>query len=133
MSDASPYHVQRVSRRPIPERNPLVGARELDEPYGNVQQRGPDVLVVPEYAALEFIPPVLEPGRAAPAVHASKYADRDAQSFFRAVLSDSLEGYELVLLAKPALPDWANAIGLQPVQVHASVGNRQLVLRRTAP
>lgn len=133
MSDESPYHVQRVSRRPIAERNPLVGARELDEPYGNVHQRAPDVLVVPEYAALEFIPPVLEPGRAAPAVHADKYTDPDAQSFFGAVLNDSLEGYELVLLAKPALPDWANAIGLQPVQVHASVGNRQLVLRRTAP
>lgn len=133
MSNDSPYRVQRVSRRPIPDRNPLVGALEIDEPYGNVQQRNPDILVVPEYTALEFVPPPLGPGEAAPAVHADKYADHDAQSFFRAVLDDSLEGYERVRVAEPTLAAWASAFGLQPVQLHASVGNRQLILRRTAP
>jgi len=32
VSDASPYRLQRMSRRPIPTRNPLVGAEEIDAP-----------------------------------------------------------------------------------------------------
>ena len=132
-SDASPYRLQRVSRRPIPERNPLVGALEIDEPFGEVSRRRPDVLVVPEYTAREFLPPELEPGEAAPAVLANNFGDRDAQSFFRAILDDALDGYEVVRVAEPRLPAWATALGLQPVQVHASVGNRQLILRRSAP
>lgn len=130
MSDTSPYDVQRVSRRPIAERNPLIGAKEIDEAYGLVSDRRPDVLVVPEYLAEEFIPRDLEEGEAAPAVLAQYQGDDDAQAFFRAVMSDALNGYEVVLIAKPELPRWASALGLRPVQVHASVGNRQRILRR---
>ncbi len=129
-SDASPYTLQRVSRRPISERNPLLGAKEIDEPYGRVSDRRPDVLVVPEALAQMFIPQALETGEANPSVLAERQADRDAQSFFRAVMNDSLNGYEVVLVAEPKLPDWASSLGLQPVQVHESVGNRQRILRR---
>ena len=130
VSDQSPYSVQRVSRRPIAQRNPLVGAKELDEPYGRVDQRRPDVLVVPEFTAREFIPRELREGEAAPAVHAAQREDEDARAFFGAVLNDTLSGYEVALIAEPELPSWAIALGLQPVQVHASVGNRQWILRR---
>jgi hypothetical protein len=60
-------------------------------------------------------------------------SDTDAQAFFRAVLSDSLDGYEVVFIGEPKLPSWAKALGAQPVQVHASVGNRQWILRRSNP
>jgi hypothetical protein len=130
VSDDSPYTLQRVSRRPISKRNPLVGAKELDEPYGRVTERRPDVLIVPEFTAYEFIPRELKEGEAAPAVLAQRQQDEDAQNFFRAILNDALNGYEVALIAEPKLPAWAEALSLQPVQVHASVGNRQWILRR---
>ncbi|UCH30111.1 MAG: glycosyltransferase family 39 protein [Myxococcales bacterium] len=129
VSDASPYTLQRVSRRPIAQRNPLVGATEIDEPYGNMSERRPDVLVVPEYTAREFIPRKLRDGEIAPTV-LTQQQDEDAQTFFTAVLDDTLNGYEVAFVAEPTLPEWATALGLQPVQVHASVGNRQWILRR---
>jgi hypothetical protein len=49
----------------------------------------------------------------------------------RAVMTDALNGYEVALIAKPTLPAWALALGLEPVQVHASVGNAQRILRRS--
>ena len=133
VSDASPYQLQRVSRRPIDKRNPLVGSKEIDAPYGEVHTRRPDVLIVPESTALEFIPRELGEGMAESAVGERAQADQDAQAFFRSVLSDSLEGYEVVFVAEPVLPSWAEALGAEPVQVHASVGNRQWVLRRSKP
>jgi len=133
VSESSPYRLQRVGRRPVETRNPLVGARELDEPYGNVYARRPDVLVVPESTAREFIPRPLRAGMAVAAVGERFQSDTDAQAFFRAVLSDSLDGYEVIFVAEPKLPTWAKALGAQPVQVHASVGNRQWILRRSKP
>ena len=131
VSASAPYRLQRVSRRPIPQRNPLVGAQELDEPYGDIAIRRPDVLVVPEYTAREFVPRELREGEAAPTVAARQHADDDAQAFFRSVLNDSLEGYEVAFVAEPQLPAWAEMFGAEPVQVHASVGNRQLILVRS--
>jgi len=130
VSETAPYEVQRVSRRPIPERNPLLGAKEIDEPYGRVSERRPDVLVVPEAVAEMFIPEELEAGEATPEVLAQYQADQDAQAFFAAVMNDSLNGYEVVMIAKPRFPAWISALGLEPVQVHESVGNRQRILRR---
>jgi hypothetical protein len=130
-SDTSPYRLQRVSRRPIPQRNPLVGAKEIDEPYGKIHERQPDILVVPEFSALEFIPRELAEGEVESAVLARQKADADAQRFFAAISSDALNGYEVAFVAEPRLPTWATKLGLQPVQVHASVGNRQWILRRT--
>jgi hypothetical protein len=60
-------------------------------------------------------------------------ADLDARAFFQSVLNDSLEGYEVALVAGPKLDPWAEALGAEPVQVHASVGNRQLILVRSNP
>lgn len=131
VSDQSPYQLQRVSRRPIDKRNPLVGSIEIDAPYGEVYERRPDVLIVPESTALEFIPRALPAGMAESAVIERAQADLDAQSFFRAVLNDSLDGYKLEFIAAPELPKWAETLGAEPVRVHASVGNRQFVLRRS--
>jgi len=131
VSDDSPYRLQRVSRRPIPERNPLVGSEEIDAPYGDVLVRKPDVLVVPESTALEFLPRQLGEGMAEPAVGERAQADMDAQAFFGSVLNDSLEGYRVALIAEPRLPAWAEALGAKPVQVHSSVGNRQWILVRS--
>ncbi|MBT8469992.1 MAG: glycosyltransferase family 39 protein [Deltaproteobacteria bacterium] len=133
VSESSPYRLQRVSRRPIETRNPLVGAKEIDEPYGNVDARRPDVLVVPESTAREFIPRPLRAGMAVAAVGERFQSDTDAQAFFRAVLGDSLDGYEVVAIAEPQFTDWVKALGAEPVQVHASVGNRQWILRRLNP
>ncbi len=131
VSDSSPYRLQRVSRRPIRERNPLVGAEEIDAPYGDVQVRRPDVLVVPELTAREFLPRALRKGMAEPAVGERARADADARRFFRSVLNNSLEGYEVALIAGPKLPEWTEQLGAEPVQIHASVGNRQWVLLRS--
>jgi len=131
VSSDSPYRLQRVSRRPIPERNPLVGSEEIDAPYGDVRVRKPDVLVVPESTAQEFIPRRLGEGMAESAVGERAQADMDAQAFFRSVLNDSLEGYRVALITEPKLPAWAKALGADSVQVHSSVGNRQWVLVRS--
>ena len=131
VSSDAPYRLQRVSRRPIPERNPLVGSEEIDAPYGDVRVRKPDVLVVPESTAQEFIPRQLGEGMAESAVGERAQADMDAQAFYRSVLNDSLEGYRVGLITEPKLPAWAKALGADPVQVHASVGNRQWVLVRS--
>jgi hypothetical protein len=131
VSEDSPYRVQRVSRRPIAERNPLVGALELDEPYGNIVERRPDVLVVPEFSAREFLPRALRDGEVTPAVLAQNQQDADARAFFGAIVADSLNGYEVTLIAEPTFPPWAAALGLQPVRVHQSVGNRQWILVRS--
>jgi hypothetical protein len=88
-------------------------------------------LVVPESTAREFIPRPLRPGMAAAAVGQRFQSDMDAQTFFRSVLSDSLDGYEVVFIAEPKLPAWAERLGAKPVRVHASVGNRQWILRRS--
>jgi hypothetical protein len=131
ISDDSPYAVQRVSRRPIPSRNPLLGAKEIDEAYGLVSERRPDLLVVSEIVAHKFIPGEPEEGEATPRSLARIQADADAQNFFRAVIADALNGYEVAWIAAPKLPTWASALGMQPVQVHASVGDRQWILRRS--
>jgi hypothetical protein len=133
MSEDSPYRVQRVSRRPIPKRNPLVGSTEIDEPYGHVTIRRPDVLVVSESNAREFIPRALPEGMAESTVGERAQADIDARVFFQSVLSDSLEGYEVVRVVGPTLHPWAETLGAEPVEVHASVGNRQWILVRSAP
>jgi hypothetical protein len=133
VSGSSPYRLQRVSRRPIKTRNPLVGAEEIDEPYGNVHARRPDVLIVPEASAREFIPRPLRAGMAVAAVGQRFQSDTDAQTFFRSVLSNSLDGYEVAFIAEPELPRWSKTLGAEPVQVHASVGNRQWILRRSTP
>jgi len=127
----SPYAVQRVSRRPIPSRNPLLGAKEIDEAYGLVNERRPDLLVVSELVAHKFIPGESEEGEATPRALSRSQADDDAQEFFRAVIANALNGYEVAWIAAPELPTWANALGMQPVQVHASVGDRQWILRRS--
>jgi hypothetical protein len=131
MSDSSPYRVERVSRRPIHERNPLVGSVEIDAPYGDVRIRRPDVLVVPESTAREFVPRQLGQDMAEPAVWQRAQADADAQAFFQSVLDDSLEGYEVAFVAEPTLPPWAEALGAKPVQIPGSVGSRQWILLRS--
>ena len=131
VSDAAPYRLQRVSRRPVEQRNPLLGAREVDEPYGEVQRRSPDVLVVPEFTAYEHIPRRLPEGRAASVVQERAHADADAQGFFRSALDGSLGGYEVVMVAEPDLPAWAVSLGAEPVEVHASVGKRVWILARS--
>jgi hypothetical protein len=133
MSSDAPYRVQRVSRRPIPKRNPLVGSKEIDEPYGDVRVRRPDVLVVSESNAREFIPRQLAEGMAESAVGERSQADMDARTFFQSALSDSLQGYEVVRVVGPTLQPWAEALGAEPVRVHASVGNRQWILVRSDP
>ena len=131
VSSDSPYRLQRVSRRPIPERNPLVGSEEIDAPYGDVRVRKPEVLVVPESTAQEFIPRQLGNGMAEAAVGKRAQANMDAQVFFRSVLNNALEGYRVAFIAEPTIPAWAEALGAAPVQVHASVGNRQWILVRS--
>jgi hypothetical protein len=131
MSEDSPYRVQRVSRRPVEQRNPLLGATEIDEPYGNVQNRSPDVMIVPEHSIASHVPRELERGRAESNMWKRAQKDRNAREFFRAIHDDSLNGYQVLMIAEPRLPGWATALGLQPVQVHQSVGNRQWIVVRT--
>jgi len=132
VSEDSPYRLERVSRRPLDERNPLFGSTEIDEPYGNIQRRAPDVLVVPEHTLASHVPRELDGGRAESNMWKRAQADDDAREFFQSIRDDTLNGYEVRLVAEPTLPTWATALGLQPVQVHQSVGNRQWVLVRTA-
>jgi len=132
-SDASPYRVQRVDRRPIDERAFIPGFKEIDPPYGEVSKREPDVLIVPENHAKEFIPhDEIPPGMKEREAFRMKQADADGQAFFRAVLDDSLDGYALVFVAGPTLPAWASTLGAEPVVIHGSTGSSSWVLRKTS-
>lgn len=127
----SPYRVQRVGpERPL-KRNPLVGATELEAAIGDIERRKPDVLVIPEGFANAFLAEQRDPTRPLAGVTRERQADTGTVALLRAATENRLPHYRLALHARPALPAWALALGLEPVAIQASTGMSVWVLERS--
>jgi hypothetical protein len=128
--ESSRHQVRRVGPESPRGRNPLLGATEVQARYETLDGN-PGFLVIPTAFTARFQPAALGPGRKAPDVWSSHRADVRARAFFAQAEADRLPGYRAVLQARPRLPGWAAALGLRPVDLHASVGQRVVVLKRT--
>jgi len=130
--DTSPAARYRVARLQPPDRRPwgaLPGVPSVRGLYGDVNARGPDVLIIAESFAQRYVPRALPRGyRLVQEVRAQQ--DLDAVAFFSAALRDQLPGYHLCWTAAPALPRALTAMGLQPVRIHGSTGTLTWVLTR---
>ena len=128
-STGAPY---RVTRLQPPDQRPwgaLPGAPSVRGFYGDVNARGPDVLIIAESFARRYVPRTLPPGYRLPQEERARQ-DADAVAFFRAATRDQLPGYHLRWTAAPALPRVLTALGLQPVRIHGSTGTLTWVLTR---
>jgi hypothetical protein len=130
-SESSTYRVQRVAPAPPPSRRPpLPGVLEIQDAYGNVAARKPDVLVVSEGFATRFLPEQPNAGHITSPETNRALADLDAQRFFDAALHNHLSGYRLAFVAGTHWPHWAQRLGLTPVHIHGSTAGLTWVLTR---
>ncbi|MBN1224116.1 MAG: glycosyltransferase family 39 protein [Candidatus Aminicenantes bacterium] len=123
------YRVQRVGPDHPDKRNPIVGAEEIQAPFSELNNRNPDVLVIPEGFAGRFLPREFERGRASSEVWKRAWKDKDAREFFRAAVAGDLPGYRMVCF-EPRIPQWAQKLGARPVVVHGSTGRKVWVFMR---
>jgi hypothetical protein len=136
-STEAPYRVQRLTTRPIAQRNPLTGAREIVGLFSAAGKRGADVLLVTEGYVSRFFPPRDKAGqrRRRPyrsAIRARAQQDADAVRFFRRALTGQLPDYDLALHARARLPRWVMALGGRPIEIHGSTGRDIWLLHRKA-
>jgi 4-amino-4-deoxy-L-arabinose transferase-like glycosyltransferase len=133
VSRSTPYRVTRVGPDPVPKRNPLVGARELEGDIASAPARQADVLVVSEGFANSYLTRGDDPSRPLSGIIAERQSDAATTRFVRAAVRDELAGYRVALVARPHLPRWARALGLEPVSIQATTGEAVWVLARAEP
>ncbi len=131
VSGDAAYRVQRIGPKAVNKRNPLLGVREIQAPYGDIESRQPDILVITESFARRFLRPPPTSGRIQPAVVDRYRAGSDGEQFFTAVLNDELPHYRIVAVFAPKLPPWATALGARTIAVHGSTGQRIWLAART--
>jgi hypothetical protein len=122
VSEGSPYRVQRVGPDQPAKRNPLVGALELEGEFADVRARAPDVLVISEGFANNYLRPDRDDARPLPEVARARRRDAGAKAFVEAATAGRLPGYRLVGRLEPQLPAWAHALGLAPVSIQGTAG-----------
>jgi hypothetical protein len=128
-SPGSPYRVTRVS--PLGSAAPprIRGMLELRDDFSAVEQRGPDLLVIPDEFARRFLSDGTGSERAMDTFRQAP----GATWFFRSAVADRLPGYLLLELGQPRLPDWYTRLGGSILRVHGSTGARQWLLQRERP
>ena len=128
LDSAAPYRITHVDQR----RMRVPGLEHAGLPYAGAAERGADVLIVPEPFATRFVP---APGdeRPVPTFALESRAAGDGVAYFGAALAGRVPGYRQVLVAAPHLPGWMHAIGLEPVALQGSTGQRTRVFTRCAP
>jgi hypothetical protein len=114
----APYRVRRVGPEPVRRRDPLVPGEEVVATFGEALTPPADVLVITEGFAGRFFQ-LARPGVAA-----------EARRYFTAALAGQLPGYELVRTFEPRVPAWLRMLGMAPIEIHGSTGQRAWVLRR---
>jgi hypothetical protein len=122
VSETSPYRVQRVGPDPPGKRNPLVGALEREGELADVGARAPDVLVISEGFANNYLRPDRDAARPLPEVTRARRRDTGAKAFVAAATAGKLPGYRLLGRLEPELPAWAHALGLEPVSIQGTAG-----------
>jgi len=128
LSPESPYRVTRVSALGSAAPPRIRGMLELRDDFAAVEQRRPDVLVIPDEFARRFLTDASASGTQR-AMDAFRQAP-GASWFFRSAVADRLPGYQLLELGQPRLPAWYTRLGGSIVRVHGSTGARQWLLQR---
>lgn len=129
-SPESPYRVTRVSALGSAAPPRIRGMLELRDDFAAVEQRGPDLLIIPDEFAQRFLTDAAASGTQR-AMEAFRQAP-GATSFFRNAVADRLPGYHQLELGQPHLPAWYTRLGGSLVRVHGSTGSRQWILQRGA-
>jgi hypothetical protein len=127
----SPYELARVGPEPPGRRNPLVGAREVEDEIADVEERRPDVLVVTGGFANGFLGLSRDPARPLANVARARRREMDTVAFVHAATTGTLPNHRLVARLEPRLPGWARFLGLHPVSIQATTGMPLWVLVRT--
>jgi hypothetical protein len=130
-SPGSPYRVTRVSAPGSTAPPRIRGMLELRDDFAAVEQRRPDLLVIPDEFARRFLSDASSSGTQR-AMDTFRQAP-GATWFFRSAVADRLPGYHLLELGRPRLPDWYTRLGGSIVRVHGSTGARQWLLQRERP
>jgi hypothetical protein len=124
------YHVTRVQPPAAGKPAALRGVPTVDSRYGDVGARQPDVVLIAEGFATRFFARELRPGERISRQVENAQQDTDAVRFFRAAVSDQLDGYRLAWIATAQLPAPLRWLGLRPISVHGSTAMRTWVLVR---
>lgn len=130
-----PYHAVHVHPDKAPrERPPMPGVERIQAPIEGVVARRPDVIVLNpsmrgRYGEWDPLPP----GHAVSNQRKQFRDDPRLLATMQAALRDALPGYETALVAGPALPPWARALGLEPVRIHYCTAGTFRVLVAAPP
>ena len=119
-------HVVRVGPTPAAARNPMFGATELQDAYGNARKRAPHYIVVNEsWVWRHLIDPStkLEPGREFPPTQLKNMTDPDATHFFQALVRGE-GGYRLVHMSRFESKVWPR------IDIHASTAREIWIYER---
>jgi hypothetical protein len=130
VSASAPYRVERVGPDQPAKRNPLVGAREVSDDIANVEARRPDVLVISEGFANNYLRSDHDSARPLAEVARARRRDSSTLQFVRRATAGNLEKYRLVARLEPQLPAWAVALGLRPISIQGTIGLSAWVLVR---
>jgi hypothetical protein len=125
----APYRVTRVSHLDWSAPAPIAGITDVKADLAALEQRKPDVLVLPEGFASRF-QAARGPGSERRAMAAFSAAP-GASAFFERLMTDQTPGYRLLDVGELRLPRWYGALGGRALSVHGSTGRRVWVLGRT--
>ncbi len=124
------YSTTRVSARSWGKPPLIVGMNEVYSDFRDLEQRRPDVIVLPEGFASRFR------GEAQPGRGDAMAVYRDApgaHAFFKQLLNDNLPGYTRVAVGQNEPPGWYAGMGGRLLEVHGSTGRPVWVYTRTRP
>jgi hypothetical protein len=127
-SPTAPYRVQRVGKESPSQRARIPGVREVQARFGDVVARRPDAVVITQGFIEQFLAREFRPGESPSAQWLAAQRDEDAVRYFRAAVRDAVPGYRTSLTARVQLPDWARALGCQPVRIHDTTAGTVWVL-----
>ena len=118
--------VIRVGPDPVGKRNPMPGITEVQDSFGNAEERAPRYIVVSEGWAWRYLldPNVrLEPGRILPPTQKKTGSELDGSTFFPALLRNE-RGFHHVHSSK-----WVSHI-FPPLEIHASLSREVWIYER---
>jgi len=132
LSPGASYRVTRVSPQASKPPPRITGLYELQADLGALEQRQPDLIVLPEGFAGRFRPHATDPAHAPPRAMDVYRAAPGALELFGRALLDDLPHYRLLTVGQLRLPDGYRWLGGRAHQIHGSTGQPVWVLQRTA-
>jgi hypothetical protein len=130
LSSTSRYSVTHLRADPK-ERPPFIpGLAARVDDYSRVQERAPDVLVIPEAFAERFLPKRALSHRVERKALDKYTRAAGALAFFGAAANDELAGYTRLEVGQVALPSWYRWLSGRAVRIHGSTAQPIWVLKR---